>query len=125
MTNSITIYLDAEGKQVEESRAKLELETDFPAPTPLPDLTIVPETPMPTIMWPTDTPLPSPSPSPSPSPQLLEPLPFKHIHKRFFVILYILPGDFCFLGKCFITYRMKFSRYLWDLGRNQPELHGL
>lgn len=67
VTDSITIYLDAEGKQVEESRAKMELETDFPLPTPPPDLTIVPETPYPTIAWPTNTPLPSPTPSPLPT----------------------------------------------------------
>ncbi|MFZ3150271.1 MAG: hypothetical protein WA116_01155, partial [Anaerolineaceae bacterium] len=54
-----------EGKQVEESRAEMELETDFPAPTAPPNLTIVPETPFPTIVWPTVTPLPSPSPSPT------------------------------------------------------------
>lgn len=58
VSDSITIYLNAEGNQVEESRAKMELETDFPAPTPPPDLTIVPETPFPTIIWPTNTPLP-------------------------------------------------------------------
>lgn len=68
VSDSITIYLDAEGKQVEESQAKMELETDFPAPTPPPDLTIIPETPFPTIVWPTNTPLPSHTPSPSPSP---------------------------------------------------------
>ncbi|MGV8049897.1 MAG: hypothetical protein AB2L21_06065 [Anaerolineaceae bacterium] len=65
VSDSVTIYLDAEGKQIEESRVKLELETDFPAPTPPPDLTIIPETPFPTIVWPTVTPLPSPSPSPT------------------------------------------------------------
>ncbi len=63
VTDSITIYLDAEGKQIEESQAMMELETVFPAPTPRPDMTIVPETPLPTIVWPTDTPLPSPSPT--------------------------------------------------------------
>ncbi len=70
VTDSITIYLDAEGKQVEESQAKMEIETGFPVPTPPPDLTIIPETPFPTIVWPTDTPLPSPSPSPSTSPTI-------------------------------------------------------
>jgi hypothetical protein len=70
VTDSVTIYLDAEGKQVEENRAKMELETDFPAPTPPPDLTIIPETPFPTIVWPTNTPLPSHTPSPSPSPTI-------------------------------------------------------
>ncbi|MEW6649655.1 MAG: hypothetical protein AB1453_05640, partial [Chloroflexota bacterium] len=68
VTDSITIYLDAEGKQVEESRAQMEIETGFPVPTAPPDLTIVPETPLPTIVWPTNTPLPSPTHSPSPSP---------------------------------------------------------
>lgn len=70
VTDSVTIYLDADGKQVEESRAKMELETDFPAPPPPPNLTIIPETPFPTIVWPTNTPLPSPTPSPSPSPTI-------------------------------------------------------
>ncbi|MFZ3151067.1 MAG: hypothetical protein WA116_05205, partial [Anaerolineaceae bacterium] len=46
-----------EGKQVEESRAEMELETDFPAPTAPPNLTIVPETPFPTIVWPTRHPV--------------------------------------------------------------------
>jgi hypothetical protein len=68
VADSITIYLDAEGKQVEESRAQMEIETGFPVPTAPPDLTIVPETPLPTIVCPTNTPLPSPTHSPSPSP---------------------------------------------------------
>lgn len=70
VTDSITIYLDAEGKQVEENRASVEIETGFPLPTLPPDWTIVPETPMPTIIWPTNTPLPSSTPSPSPSPKI-------------------------------------------------------
>ena len=65
VTDSVTIYLDAEGKQVEESQVKMELETVSLAPTPPPDLTIIPETPFPTIVWPTVTPPPSPSPSPT------------------------------------------------------------
>ncbi len=65
VTDSITIYLDAEGKQVEESQAIKAIQTGFPLPTPRPDLTIVPETPMPTVVWPTQTPLPSPSTFPT------------------------------------------------------------
>lgn len=67
VTDSVTMYLDAEGKQVEESRVEIESGTDIPAPPPPPDLTIIPETPFPTVFWSTDTPLPSPTPSPSPS----------------------------------------------------------
>jgi hypothetical protein len=63
VTDSITIYLDSSGKQVEEGNAKSALQTDFPAPTPPPNLTIVPETPLPTVAWPTATPPPSPTPS--------------------------------------------------------------
>ena len=63
VTDSITIYLDAEGNQIEESQAKMELETEFPAPTPPPDLTLVPETPWPTIVWPTETSLPTATPT--------------------------------------------------------------
>lgn len=44
VTDSITIYLDADGNQVEESQVKKILKTGFPPPTPAPDLTIVPET---------------------------------------------------------------------------------
>jgi len=62
VTDSVTIYLDADGNQVDENQAKMELGTEFPiAPTPPPDLTIVPETPMPTVEWSTETPLPSPT----------------------------------------------------------------
>jgi len=63
VTDSVTIYLDASGKQVEESEAKLEVQTEFPAPTPPPDLTIIPETPIPTVVWPSPTPFPSPTPT--------------------------------------------------------------
>lgn len=70
ISDSITIYLDAEGKQIEESRAKRMSETDFPLPTPPPDLIVITDTPFPTIVWPTNTPLPSPTPSPSPSPTI-------------------------------------------------------
>lgn len=63
VTDSITIYLDAEGNQIEESQAKIELETEFPAPTPPPDLTVVPETPWPTIVWLTETSLPTATPT--------------------------------------------------------------
>ena len=61
VTDSITIYLDADGNQVEDSQVKKILETGFPAPTPPPDLTVVPETPFPSIVWPTETLLPSPT----------------------------------------------------------------
>jgi hypothetical protein len=61
VTDSITVYLDPEGKQVEDSQAKILLQTDYPPPTPPPDLTIVPPTPMPTVAWPTATPIPSPT----------------------------------------------------------------
>lgn len=63
VSNSVTIYLDSSGMQVEEGKVKTILQTGFPAPTPPPDLTIVPETPMPTVAWPTVTPLPSPTPA--------------------------------------------------------------
>jgi hypothetical protein len=63
VTDSVTIYMDPSGKQVEDSEAKMLLQTDYPAPTPPPDLTIVPDTPMPTVAWPSATPLPSPSPT--------------------------------------------------------------
>jgi hypothetical protein len=68
VTDSVMIYLDAEGKQVEESQAKMELETVFPAPTPRPDMTVVPETPWPTVVWPTETLPASPSPTFPPYP---------------------------------------------------------
>lgn len=55
VTDSVTIYLDAEGKQIEESRAKRMSETDFPLPTPPPDLIVITDTPSPTIVWPTNT----------------------------------------------------------------------
>jgi len=63
VTDSVTIYMDSSGKQVEEGNAKTILQTDFPAPTPPPDLTIVPVTPMPTVAWPPSTMLPSPTPT--------------------------------------------------------------
>ncbi len=61
VTDSVTIYMDSSGKQVEEGTAKSAMQTDFPAPTPPPDLTIVPVTPFPTVTWPTETPFPSPT----------------------------------------------------------------
>lgn len=63
VTDSVTIYMDSSGKQVEEVNAKKIFQTDFPLPTEPPDLTIVPETPMPTVAWPTATLLPSPTPT--------------------------------------------------------------
>ena len=61
VTDSRTIYLDAAGKQVEGSKAKMEMQTDFPVPSQPPDMTVFPQTPMPTVAWPTVTPLPSPT----------------------------------------------------------------
>lgn len=58
VTDSVTIYLDAEGNQVEENYAITVLQTEFPAPTPPPDLTIVPQPAMPTVVWPSATALP-------------------------------------------------------------------
>jgi len=74
VTDSVTIYMDSSGKQVEEGNAKTILQTDFPAPTPPPNLTIVPVTPLPTVAWPTATSLPSPTPT-----QLAYPAPGKQI----------------------------------------------
>jgi hypothetical protein len=42
VSNSVTIYLDSSGMQVEDGKVKTILQTGFPAPTPPPDLTIVP-----------------------------------------------------------------------------------
>lgn len=63
VTDSITIYLDAEGNQLEASEAKLLMETEYPLPTPPPDMIVITRTPWPTIIWPTNTPLPSPTPT--------------------------------------------------------------
>lgn len=63
VTDSVTIYLDAEGRQVDTSRAKTLMQTDLPLPTAPPDLTIAPETALPTVVWPSATPSPSPSPT--------------------------------------------------------------
>jgi len=68
VTDSVSIYLDAEGNQIENSKAILEMQTDWPAPTPPPDLTIIPPTPWPTIVWPTETPQPSATPPGYPAP---------------------------------------------------------
>lgn len=68
VTDSVSIYLDAEGNQVENSKAILEMQTDWPAPTPPPDLTVIPPTPWPTIIWPTETPLPTATPPGYPAP---------------------------------------------------------
>lgn len=63
VTDSITIYLDAEGNQLEESEALLLMETEYPLPTPPPDMIVITRTPWPTIIWPTDTPLPTLTPT--------------------------------------------------------------
>lgn len=63
VTDSFSIYLDAEGKQVDESKAMLESGTKYPLPPPPPDMTVVPETPFPTIVWPTETSLPTTTPT--------------------------------------------------------------
>jgi len=68
VTDSINIYLDAEGNQLEESDAKLLMETDYPLPTPPPDMIVITRTPWPTIIWPTDTSLPTLTPTPPPYP---------------------------------------------------------
>lgn len=74
VTDSVTVYMDSSGKQVEEGKAKTILQTDFPLPTLRPDVTVVLETPMPTVARPTATPLPSPTPAqpayPAPGKQL-------------------------------------------------------
>ncbi len=63
VTDSVLIYLDATGKQVDENRAR-ELETNWYPPTPPLDLTIVPETPLPTAYFPpTETNVPTPTPT--------------------------------------------------------------
>lgn len=75
VTDSITIYLDAEGKQVEESQAILELETDLPLPTQPTDMIVITRTPWPTIIWPTDTPLPTFTPTATTTPTASQTLP--------------------------------------------------
>lgn len=63
ITDSISVYLEAEGKQVEDSQAILELETDLPLPTQPPDMIVITRTPWPTIIWPTETSLPTATPT--------------------------------------------------------------
>jgi len=63
VTDSITIYLDPSGKQVEESMAIMKIQTDYPVPTLLPNLTIVPEATNLIDVWPSITPSPSPTPT--------------------------------------------------------------
>lgn len=69
VTDSVIIYLDAEGKQIDDEQAKRELETELPLPTMPSNMTIVPETPLPTIVWPSATPLPSSAPPAYPAPE--------------------------------------------------------
>lgn len=65
VTDSTRVYLNAEGEQVDASKAKTELQGTVLAPTPPPDLTIVPETAIPSIksLPSTATPLPVASPT--------------------------------------------------------------
>lgn len=49
ISTSASIYLDAEGKQVETSKLKTLLQTNYPLPTSLPNLTIIPETALPRV----------------------------------------------------------------------------
>lgn len=63
VNNSLYIFLDAEGNQMEESEALLLMETDLPLPTLPPDVTVIPDTPFPTIIWPTETSLPTLTPT--------------------------------------------------------------
>ncbi len=61
VTDKITVYLDAEGKEVDAGKAKIAVQTDYPLPTPPPDLTVIPETSVPSITpaLPTETPSPT------------------------------------------------------------------
>lgn len=63
VTDSFHIYLNAEGNQLVESEAKLLMETEYPLPTPPPDMIVITRTPWPTIIWPTNTPLPTLTPT--------------------------------------------------------------
>lgn len=63
ITDSLYLFLDAEGNQMEESEALLLMETDLPLPTLPPDVTVLPDTPIPTLIWPTNTPLPTLTPT--------------------------------------------------------------
>jgi len=51
ITDSIIVYLDPEGNQVPETTAKVLLQTEYPVPTPRPDLTVIVPTPFPTPIW--------------------------------------------------------------------------
>lgn len=68
VTDSITIYLDAEGKEVDAGKAKIAEQTDYPPPTPPPDQTVIPETSVPSITpaLPTETPSPTVPAYPAP-----------------------------------------------------------
>lgn len=61
VNDSVKIYLDTNGNQIEDSQAKSLVETGFPVPSPPPDQTIVPETPFPTMIPFTSTPSSSPT----------------------------------------------------------------
>ena len=63
VTDTIMIYLDSSGKQVDESIALKELQNRQLAPTSPPDLTIVPEATNLIDVWPSITPSPSPTPT--------------------------------------------------------------
>ena len=63
VTDSVDIYFDPSGKQVEESKAIMERQTDYPVPTLLPNVTIVPEATNLIDVWPSITPSPSPTPT--------------------------------------------------------------
>jgi len=69
--DSLVIYMDASGKQLDESKAKILLQTPYPLPTRRPDVTIVVDTPAPKVIWPSATPVPSPT-EPYPAPQKMQ-----------------------------------------------------
>lgn len=75
VNDSYRLYLDSEGNQLEEGEAKLLMETDLPLPTLPPDVTVLPDTPFPTIIWPTDTPLPTLTPTSTATPAASQTLP--------------------------------------------------
>lgn len=65
VTNSLRVYLDAKGEQVDASKAKTEAQQTVIAPTPPPGLTVVPETAIPSITPPSSTTTPLPQVSPT------------------------------------------------------------
>ncbi len=62
VTDSVTIYLDSDGKQVDSNQAKILLETEMPGPTSPPDITVVVDT-----LYPSITPPPQDMPTPTPT----------------------------------------------------------